>query len=280
MLTQKRIDEVSETDYSTITALTHPQIESLLAKDNIQMELFDNQSTIEVIDHQNKKIRYILCKNNHTMKSETETRQALITKVELELSQKANVKQKRDPIKVAASIGRLFERYRIEKFFTWDLDKVGKLSWCLKEDKVKHEQMLDGCYIIRTDSPIDILDKDEVVEGYRNLQKVEQAFKNLKTVSLEIRPMYHKTDERLKAHIFISTLAYYLQWNAMQRLKPLFDNDGQFKEKRWTFELIIERLKSIRITENVINGIVIKTVISQPDEEQQQILDLLGIKLK
>lgn len=280
MLTQKRIDEVSETDYSTITALTHPQIKSLLTKQNIQMELFDSRDTVEVIDDSNEKVRYILCKNEYTMKSETETRQALIAKIELELSKKSSVKKNRDPIKVAASVGRLFERCRVEKFFDWDVDKEGKLSWSLKEEKVRQEQLLDGCYIIRTDTPKDVLDKDEVVQGYRSLQKVEQAFKNLKTVSLELRPMYHKTDERLKSHIFISTLAYYIQWNAMQRLKPLFDQDGKFKDKRWTFETIVERLKSIRMTEVLVDGVLIKTEISQPDEEQQKILDLLGVRLK
>ena len=279
MLTQKRIDEVSEIDYNTITALTHPQIELLLAKNNIQMELFDSRDTVEAIDDSNKKIRYILCKNEYTMKAETETRQALIAKVELELDKKARIKNKRDPIKVAASVGRLFERCRVEKFFEWDIDKDGKLSWSLNEEKVRQDQLLDGCYIIRTDVPAKTLDKDEVVQGYRNLQKVEKAFRNLKTVSIELRPIYHKTDERLKSHIFISALAYYIQWNAIQRLKPLFDQDGKFKDKRWTFGMIIERLKSMRITEVLINGVLIKKEVSMPDEQQQQILDLLGIKL-
>ena len=280
MLTQKRIDEVSETDYSTITALTHVQIKTLLEKNNIQMELFDSQNIVEVIDDSNKKVRYMLCKNERTMRDERTTRQALIAKIETELVKKAKVKQRRNPLKVAASIGRLFERCRIEKFFDWDIDKNGKLAWSIDKEKVQQEEKLDGCYIIRTDAPKGDLDKDEVVQGYRNLQKVEQAFRNMKTVLLEIRPMYHKTDERLKSHIFLSTLAYYIQWNAMLLLKPLFDQDGEYKEKRWTFEGIIERLKSIRITENLIDGIVIKKEISKPDQEQQQILDLLNIKLK
>ena len=91
--------------------------------------------------------------------------------------------------------------------------------------------------------------------------------------------MHHKTDNRLKAHIFISTLAYYIQWHATQKLKPLFETDGKYKDKRWTFSTVIERLKSIRITENLIDGIHLSTSISQPDEEQQKILDLLGVKL-
>ena len=173
----------------------------------------------------------------------------------------------------------MFERCRVEKLFDWDIDADGKLSWSLNEEKVKQDQLLDGCYVIRTDAPAETLDKDEVVQGYKNLQKVEQAFRNLKTVSLELRPMYHKTDERLKSHIFISTLAYYIQWNAIQRLKPLFEQDAKFKEKRWTFEMIVERLKSIRMTEVLIDGTLIKTELSQPDKEQQKILDLLGVKL-
>jgi len=114
----------------------------------------------------------------------------------------------------------------------------------------------------------------------QRLQKVEQAFKNLKTVLLELRPMYHKTDDRLKSHIFISILAYYIQWHAMKRLSPLFAADGTYKEKRWTFQIIIERLKSLRMTESLIDGVVVKQTVSQPDEEQQKILDLLQVKLK
>lgn len=280
MLTPKRIDEVNEIDYCTITALTHNQIKTLHERNNIQMELFDSRSIVEVIDENDKSIRYILCKNENTMRDENVTRQALIAKIQKELTKKASVKQKRQPLKVAASIGRLFERCKVEKFFEWDVDENGKLSWSLNQDKVEQEEKFDGCYIIRTDASREILSKDEAVLGYRNLQKVEQAFKNLKTVSLELRPIYHKTDERLKSHIFLSTLAYYIQWHATQLLQSLFDEDGKHKEKRWTFQHVVERLKSIRITENLIDGVVVKTEVSQPDEEQKSILDLLGVKLK
>jgi len=280
MLTPKRIEEVNEIDYNTITALTHSQIKILHEKNNIQMELFDSRTIVEVIDSDNKNIRYMLCKNENTMRDENATRRALIARIEKELTQKARVKKKRPHVKVAASVGRLFQRCKIEKFFQWDVDDNGKLTWSLNEEKVKQEEKFDGCYIIRTDASKEKLSKDETVLAYRDLQKVEQAFKNLKTVSLELRPMHHKTDERLKSHILLSTLAYYIQWNATQLLKPLFDEDGKYKEKRWTFQHVVERLKSIRITENLIDGVVVKKEVSQPDEEQQKILDLLGVKLK
>ena len=120
---------------------------------------------------------------------------------------------------------------------------------------------------------------DEFVLGYRGLQKVEQAFKNMKTVMLELRPVYHKKDERIEAHIFIVMLAYYLQWHATERLKPLFESDGKGKERRWTVETVLERLKSIRKVDNLINGVVVKSNISEPDKEQQKLLKLLKVKL-
>jgi len=100
----------------------------------------------------------------------------------------------------------------------------------------------------------------------RSLQKVEQAFKNMKTVMLELIPIYHKNDERIEAHIFIVMLAYYLQWHAMERLKPLFEADGKGKDKCWTFETIVGRLKSIRKVDNLISGVVVKTNVSTPDK--------------
>ena len=181
---------------------------------------------------------------------------------------------------MAASIGRLFEKRKVEKFFAWRVGDKGELTWSLKDEIVKQEELLDGCYVIRTDVPENKFNKLEVVEAYRNLQKVEQAFKNLKTVMLELRPMYHKTDDRLKAHIFMVSLAYYIQWHATQRLKPLFEADGEYGDKRWTFEIVVERLKSIRLTETLIGGIVVKNCVSKPDEEQKKILELLNVKLK
>ncbi len=280
MLTQKRIDEVDQCDYDSITALTHPQLRALLDRKNIQPELFDRRQIIEVVEgEQEDEVRYMLCKNEHTMRKERFTRSALIESVKKALREKARVKRKRDPLKVAASIGRLFERKKVEKFFSWDVDERGALTWSLNKDAVRKEEELDGCYAIRTAVASDRMNNQEVVDCYRGLQQVEQAFRYMKTVTLEMRPMYHKTDTRLIAHIFIVTLAYYIQWHTMQRLKPLFQADGTHKDKRWTFQTVVERLKSIRMTDCLIDGIVVKRTISKPDKEQSEILKLMGVKL-
>lgn len=278
MLTAKRVDEINETDFKVITALTHCEMKSLLEKEDIQKDLFDEKNITEVIDPDGK-TRYALCKNESEALKEHKTRSSMIEKVEKLLARKAAVKRKRDPKQVAASVGRIFERYKIAKFFDWDVDEQGKFSWSLNQHKINAEAELDGCYVIKSTVAREAMSAEDFVLGYRNLQKVEQAFKNMKTVMLEMRPVYHKNDERIEAHIFIVMLAYYLQWHAMEKLKPLFEFDGEGKDRRWTFETVVERLKSIRRVDNLINGVLVKTNISTPDNEQAEILNLLGVKM-
>jgi transposase len=279
MLTQKRIEEVQKTDFKIITAMTHKEMRGLVDKESLQLDLFDEMNITEVIDSENPDMRYMLCKNENEMVKERATREALISKVSALSTKKALVKRKRDPLKVAASVGRIFEKKRVEKFFNWSVGERGELEWSLKEDVIAKEAELDGCYVIKTDVDKEILDKEEVVNCYRGLQKVEQAFKNMKTVALELRPLYHKSDERIESHIFIVMLAYYIQWHMMQKLKPLFEKDGVGENKRWSFKTVIDRLMSIQRTECLISGVVVKNEISKPDEEQSEILNLLGVEL-
>lgn len=278
MLTQKRISEIDSDYFKIITALTHAELNSIIEKENIQMELFDEMNITEIIDSENKQMRYMLCKNEQEKTKERNTREALIKKAEVLLTKKAAVKKKRNTKKTCASIGRIFEKNKIEKFFFWDVDEHGRLTWSRKEAVIAKEELLDGCYVIKTDAT-KIMDKTEVVEAYRGLQKVEQAFRNMKTILLELRPVHHKSDDRIKAHIFIVMLAYYLQWHFMQRVESLFANDGENDQRRWSLDIIIKRLKSISKVESLINGVRVKTSISKPDVEQDKILRLLGIKL-
>ncbi len=159
----------------------------------------------------------------------------------------------------------------------WEV-KEGCLLWSFKEDKVYAEQLLDGCYIINTDVSAELMDKQEIVASYKKLALVEQAFRNLKTVQLEIRPVYHKTDDRIRCHVFLCMLAYYIQWHMNQRLKPLFQSDGKNKYRRWTFENVSERLKSVRREIVTVEDTNCR-VVSTPDEEQKRILDLLKVTL-
>jgi transposase len=150
------------------------------------------------------------------------------------------------------------------------------LTYSLNEAKMEQEASLDGCYIVYTDVSSEEMSSVEAVQSYKSLMKVEQAFSNLKTVRLEIRPVYHKTDERIKCHVFICMLAYYIMWHMKQRLQPLFDDDGMGTKRKYTFDYIIEILKSIR--KETVEFCNTKTnVITQLTEEQNRIMQLLAV---
>jgi hypothetical protein len=131
------------------------------------------------------------------------------------------------------------------KFVRWDVID-GRLSWSFDQDKIAAEKLFDGCYIVSGEVPKEKMAASEVVASYKKLGLVEEAFRSLKTVQLEVRPVYHKTDDRIRSHVFLCTLAYYLQWHLKQRLEPLFAGDGTHKDRQWTVRNVIERLAAIR----------------------------------
>ncbi len=279
----------------TISALTHRQIVALLERKVITRELFDEREIVEALDPDNLGKRYCLCRNPETAKRETRTRQDLLaltgqmleaiaagrtkkpkTGVPEDSAKKIRPKKTKAPSaeKIGARVGRVLQRYKMGKFIKWSVVE-GKLEWRLEQKKIEAEQRLDGCYVIVTDVPPERMARAEVVASYKKLSFVEQAFRNLKTVQLEVRPVYHKKDERIRAHVFICMLAYYVQWHARQRLKPLFQEDGEGKERQWTFANVIERLRGIRSNRVTSSGLEFE-LRTQPDPIQQQILDLLA----
>jgi transposase len=277
MVTKSNLEKVKDVKgLNTISALTHPQIKQLLSCKVIQMDMFDEKEITEVIDPEEPARRYCLCRNSESAKRETKTRNELLQKAKEGLEKIANSKRKATVQQISARVGKLLSKTKMNKFITWEV-KDGKLHWELQYDKIDTEELLDGCYIITSDVPQEKMIAQDIVESYKKLMLVEKAFRNLKTVQLEIRPVYHKTDDRIRCHVFICMLAYYLQWHMMQRLQPLFKKDGTHKDRFWTFENVIERLKSMRQEEICVSGASCK-ITTAPDEDQQTILDLLNIK--
>ena len=135
-------------------------------------------------------------------------------------------------------------------------------------------------YIIRTDVSVGTMSQTEVVAGYKALGNVERAFRSLKTTHLEIRPVYHKRDDRIKAHVFLCVLSYYVQWHLVERLRPLFDADGVGvgEDRRWTVENVIERLSAIRSNRIEVGGVEFDQT-TEFDTEQKQIIELLQIAM-
>jgi len=278
MLTPKRIAEVSTLGFKTLTALTHPQIRDLLERKVIQMELFDEREPVEVHDPEQKTLRYLLCKNPNTAADERQTRQELIAQTRRALEKLAASRKKRTAVELGARVGAVLAKWRVAKFFAWRIDDA-RLVFEINQDLIQAEEAMDGCYIIRTDVADQVWSSRQAVDGYRGLAQVERAFRNLKTVALELRPVFHHLDDRIRAHVFICMLGYYLQWHALERLQPLFDADGDGKHRRWSWPLILERLKSIRTQTCRLGRAVLPNVVTRPDPEQQRILDLLKVKL-
>ncbi len=283
MLTAARLEDLSSIDgLNTISALTHHQLADLLKRDVIQPELFDEKSIVEIADPEKEKERYCLCRNPVTAESETATRKRLLELSEEGLKKIADYKQSTTVEILGSRIGKLLAKYKMGKFIIWEVEPDGDrkkskkhiVKWSIDQEKVDHEQVLDGCYIVRTDVPEQTMTTDEVVAGYKALGGVERAFRSLKTALLEMRPIYHKKDERIKAHVFLCMLAYYLQWHLVDRLRPLFEKDGTGKDRRWTVENVIERLATIQSNLVSANGVQFDQ-ITEPDEEQSEILRLL-----
>lgn len=287
MVTCARLEELRDVEgLNTISALTHRQIVKLLERRVVEADLFDEHSIVEVLDPDTPGERYCLCRNPVTARSEGRSRRRLIELSIEGLEKIAAYKQKTTVENLGARVGKHLAKYKMGKFFAWSVQadpkeknsRQHRVLWTLEEEKIASEELLDGCYIIRTEVEATRMGKDEVVANYKALAHVERAFRSLKTTHLEIRPVYHKKDERIKAHVFLCTLAYYLQWHTIERLRPLFENDGQGKERRWTVQNVIERLKQICRNTVSVNGASFHQ-ITETDEEQREIIDLLKVPL-
>ncbi|MCL1996167.1 MAG: IS1634 family transposase [Defluviitaleaceae bacterium] len=273
IITQAKYREIDHDLVKVVSALSHSKIKELIEKGAIQISLFDKSNIVEVVDGE---IRYMLCHNPAMAKKEGATRQVLLDKTTAELDKIISSKSKTKNSR-AIRAGRVVDKYKMAKFIIFE-GCDDDITYKLNETKIKAEAELDGCYVVFTDASPNDLNAVETVDTYKSLMHVEQAFRNLKTTTLEIRPVYHKTDDRIKCHVFICMLAYYIVWHMKNRLIPLNEADDTKGNKRYSFDFIIESLKSIRKeTVQFMNNQTF--TITTPNEEQAKILDLLGVSL-
>ena len=273
MITQTKYEQINHDSVKVISALNHRNIQDLCDKGIIQMNLFDENNIVEVVD---KNLRYMLCKNPVMAKKETKTRQDLLKMTTDELD-KITASTRKTKNSKAIRAGKIVDKYKMAKFIIFE-GSDENLSYKIDEDKIRKESLLDGCYVIFTDASNSDISAADTVKNYKSLIQVERAFANLKTVQLEIRPIHHKTDDRIKSHVFICMLAYYVMWNMRQRLKPFTNANGVGGNRKCSFDYILENLKAIRL--ETVDFMEAKTNIkSTPNKEQAQILKLLGAKL-
>jgi len=265
MLTRKNIDDCG--DIPTITALTHAAMKRLCEQNDVQLSLFDENIVNEIILPDEPGVRYALRRNPARREKDRQTRIGIIEKTEERLKEIAVPKRKTDEKTLAARAARVFAKYKSEKYFVWEIADM-KVTYSRSTDRIVSEEKYDGLYVIRGEVSPEIMTIQEVVATYKSLINVEQAFRNLKTVQLEIRPVYHHKDDRIKSHVFLCMLAYYVLWHMNKALDSLYQ-----KYSEYTHDYIIEVMKSLQKSKLSVGG-TISDIIAEPGELQNQVLQL------
>jgi hypothetical protein len=231
MITQARIiEDLEPAGMDWITALRAPSIKALVEGGALQLSLFDDRDMAAITSPDFPGERLIVCRNPDLARERGRKRQDLLTATERDLSAiAAAVNRKRQPLRGAADIGikvgAVLDKYKMAKHFDLTITDTG-CSFARKTDAIAAEAALDGIYVVRTSLPADTLDDAGTVRAYKSLAFVERAFRCLKTVDLQVRPIYHWLADRVRAHVFLCMLAYHVEWQMRTRLAPMLYDDA------------------------------------------------------
>ena len=234
MITDARIrEELEPAGLDWITALRAPAIQALAADDGpLQMSLFDARDMAEISSPDFPGERLVVCRNRELAAERARKRRELLDATEKDLALiKAAVDRKRDPLrgqdKIGMAVGAVIGKRKMAKHFELTIEDA-RFTFRRKEDEIAAEARLDGLYVIRTSLPKEAIGAGDAVSAYKSLSQVERAFRSLKSVDLEIRPIHHWLSDRVHAHVFLCMLAYYVEWHMRQKLAPmLFDDEDK-----------------------------------------------------
>ena len=238
MITQARIDQELRgiEGLAWIGALRSSQIAGLLQEGAIAASLFDEKNLAEISSPDFPNERLIACRNPFLAQYRRTKREALLraTEEELEkiaLATRREKRRLRGKAKIALRVGRLIEGFKMAKHFVLEIEEDA-FDWKRNETKIAEEAALDGMYVVRTSVDQSDLSASETVERYKDLGAVEQAFRCIKTVDLKVRPIHHRLEGRVRAHVFLCMLAYYLEWHMRKALAPMLFGDETPREPR------------------------------------------------
>lgn len=226
MVTGEGIEEVLRpAGLDWITALRAPAIRKLARAEVMQLSLFDEQDLAEVVSADYPGERLIVCRNPLLAQERARTREVLLQETEKHLEKVVKaVCRAQSPLqgkeKIGLRVGGILNRFKVGKHFMLDINEE-HFSYQRNQEKIEEEAKLDGIYVLRTSVEKNHLSPEAVVKAYKDLSHVEEAFRSLKTVDLEIRPIRHRLDERVRAHTFLCMLAYYVIWHMRRALAPL-----------------------------------------------------------
>jgi transposase len=300
-----------------ITALRAPAIKKLASGGVLQLSLFDSRDLAEITHPDFPGERLIACYNPLLAEERARKRPELLAATEKELEKIAvATRRKKRPLRGKQNIGlragKVLNRYKMGKHFQIQIED-GRFSYQRKQANIEKEESLDGIYVIRTNVPAEALSSEQAVRNYKSLSGVERAFRSLKTVDLHVRPIHHREPDRVRAHIFLCMLAYYVEWHMRQDLAPLlFDDDDPAAAEKLRTSVVAPAQRSASAQQKIHNkrtkddlpvhsfqtllsdlativanriqpkdaNIPAFEIVTTPTVLQQRALDLLGVPLK
>jgi transposase len=229
MIAQKAIAAMRDSDgIGWITALKSASIRVLIEQGHLQLGLFDERNLLELSSPDYPGERLVACRNPQLAKLRAHKREELLCATEKNLEQ---VKARVDTAKLAGQatigvrVGKIINQYKVAKHFELAIGEAA-FSFQRKQDSIAAEAALDGVYIIRTSVPAAQMDAPDCVRHYKSLANVERAFRSLKTIDLRVRPIHHRLADRVRAHIFLCMLAYYVEWHMREAWRELMFADA------------------------------------------------------
>ncbi len=237
MLTQPQIEKMKmHPGLGWITALTSVAIRGLLEAGALQLSLLDEANLAEITSPDYPGERLMVCHNPLLEEERGRKRRELLEATETALTKvgKQVARRKKKPLKeaeIAMKVGKVLGHYKMGKHFLYTIGE-GKFQWSRREQTIEQEAKLDGIYVIRTSESVERLSAADTVRSYKSLAQVERAFRTLKGMDLLIRPIRHRTEDRVPAHIFLCLLAYYVEWHLRRAWAPLLFEDEQLPELR------------------------------------------------
>jgi transposase len=241
MITQARLDEeIKPAGLDWITALRAPAIRALLDAGAFQLDLFDERDMASISSPDYPGERLMVCRNPELARLRAKKRQDLLKATERDLAPiREAVRRARKPLRgkaaIALRVGAVLNKHKMAKHFETTIED-DRFDFRRQEKAIAEEAALDGIYVVRTNLPAAALDDAEAVAAYKRLSGVERAFRSLKTVDLEVRPIFHWASPRVKAHVLLCMLAYYVEHHMRARLAPILydDDDREAAAKRRT----------------------------------------------
>jgi transposase len=237
MLTQPQIDKLKQhSGMGWITALTSTAIRGLVDQGALQLSLLEEKNLAEITAPEYPGERLMVCHNPVLEERRQRKREQLlqVTEKSLEKISREVARRKKKPFtaaQIGVKVGKVLGRYKMGKHFECIIGE-GSFTWSRRTESIAQEQMLDGIYVLRTSEPAERLSTEETVRSYKSLAEVERAFRCLKGIDLLVRPIRHRTENRVPAHIFLCVLAYYVEWHLRQAWAPLLFEDEERLEQR------------------------------------------------